>query len=214
MGSDPIYAVLGFWFGEPRGTSRAEWFRKDAAFDAVIRERFGALHAAAARCEREAWRANAESMLALVIVLDQFSRNLHRNDARAFAQDDHARECAAQALARGDDRGMLPVERQFLYLPFEHSEDLADQDKACELMRSLEAFEETRGLWEWAVKHRDVIARFGRFPHRNAALGRASTPEEAAFLEQPGSGFELAFLRCAVGASGFADLSCRGRVLP
>lgn len=181
--------VLDFWFGEPRGKSRVEWFRKDAAFDALIRERFGALHAAAARHELEAWRANAESMLALVVVLDQFSRNLHRGDARAFAQDEHARACAVEALMRGDDLGLLPVERQFLYLPFEHSEDRADQARCVDLMRSLEAFGETRGLSGWAVKHREIIERFGRFPHRNAALGRVSTPEEVEFLKQPGSGF-------------------------
>lgn len=190
MGSDPNFdEVLDFWFGEPRGKSRAEWFRKDAAFDAVIRQRFGALHAAAARREREAWRVNAESMLALVVVLDQFSRNLHRGDARAFAQDEHARDCAVEALMRGDDLGLLPVERQFLYLPFEHSEDLEDQDRAVMLMASLESFEETRGFTQWAEKHRAVVKRFGRFPHRNAALGRESTPEEVEFLKEPGSRF-------------------------
>ena len=189
MGSDPIFAVLDFWFGAPRGEPRAEWFRKDDAFDRVIRERFGALHVAATRRELEAWRASAESMLALVIVLDQFSRNLYRGDARAFAQDEHALACAKEAVMRGDDLGRLPVERQFLYLPFEHSEDLADQEKCVEMMRSLDAFEQTRGVSEWAVRHRDIVARFGRFPHRNAALGRASTAEETEFLRQPGSGF-------------------------
>ena len=128
-------------------------------------------------------------MVALVVVLDQFSRNLYRGAARAFAQDAHARECAREALARGDERGLLPVERQFLYMPLEHSEDLADQERCVELMRSLEAYEPTRGLTEWAIRHRDIVARFGRFPHRNAALGRASTPEEIEFLKQPGSGF-------------------------
>jgi len=181
--------VLEFWFGVAPGKARAEWFRKDAAFDEEIRTRFGALHEAASRRALEAWRAEPHSMLALVVVLDQFSRNLYRGDARAFAQDAHARECAREALARGDDQGLLPVQRQFLYLPLEHSEDLADQERCVELMRSLEAYEPTRGLTEWAVKHRDIVARFGRFPHRNAALGRASTPEEIAFLEQPGSGF-------------------------
>ena len=182
-------AVLDFWFGQPRGPSRPEWFRKDAAFDEEVRARFGALHAASARRELEAWRLSPEPMLALVIVLDQFSRNLHRDDARAFAQDAHALECAREAVGRGDDLALLPVGRQFLYLPLEHSEDLADQEACVELMRSLEAFEETRGLTEWAVRHRDVIRRFGRFPHRNAALGRTSTPEEVEFLKQPGSGF-------------------------
>jgi uncharacterized protein (DUF924 family) len=190
MGSDPIFRrVLAFWFGPERGKPRMEWFRKDAAFDEVIRERFGALHAAAARGECEAWREGAESMLALVVVLDQFSRNLYRGDARAFAQDAHALACAVQALERGDDRTLLPVERQFLYLPFEHSEGLEDQRRGVELMRALEGFEETRGAVEWAQRHLEIVERFGRFPHRNAALGRESTAEETAFLRQPGSGF-------------------------
>lgn len=181
--------VLAFWFGENPGAQRAEWFRKDAAFDATIRSRFGALHEAAAKRELEAWRAAPETMLALVVVLDQFSRNLHRGDPRAFAQDAHARECANEALGRGDDDRLLPVQRTFLYLPLEHSEDLADQERCIALMEKLEAFAQTRGLVTWAVKHRDVIARFGRFPHRNTALGRPSTPEEIEFLKQPGSGF-------------------------
>ncbi|MGE5616693.1 MAG: DUF924 family protein, partial [Bacillota bacterium] len=183
--------VLDFWFGsrDARGPARPEWFRRDEAFDAEIRRRFGALHSRAASGELDSWRANPESLLALVVVLDQFSRNLYRDDPRAFAQDDYARDCADGALARGDDLGLRPVERQFFYMPFEHSEDLQDQERAVDLMRSLEAFEETRGLTQWAERHRDVIRRFGRFPHRNRILGRASTPEETAFLEQPGSRF-------------------------
>lgn len=181
--------VLEFWFGDPPGPSRQEWFRKDAAFDATIRERFGDLHEAASRRELEAWRSAPESMLALVVVLDQFSRNLYRGDPRAFAQDAYARECANEALARGDQGVLLPVQRQFLYLPLEHSEDLADQERCVELMRTLEQFHETRGLTQWAEKHRVIIARFGRFPHRNTTLGRKSTPEEIEFLAQPGSGF-------------------------
>jgi len=189
--SDPFIQVLEFWFGplDGRGTARAEWFRKDAKFDAEIRRCFGALHGQAARGELEAWRASPAPMLALVVMLDQFSRNLYRGDARSFAQDAHARECAREALARGDDLGLLPVERQFLYMPFEHSEDPLDQDFAVERMRSLEVFPATRGLTEWAERHRAIIRRFGRFPHRNAALGRATTPEEVEFLKQPGSGF-------------------------
>ena len=189
MVSDTTLQVLDYWFGVPRGKPRAEWFRKDEKFDAEIRSRFGEVHAAAARGELEAWRAERESMLALIVVLDQFSRNLYRNDARAFAQDAHALACAREALKRGDDARSLPVERQFLYLPFEHSEDAADQALCVQLMSQLEAFEETRGLTEWAVKHQTIIDRFGRFPHRNAILGRASTPEEIEFLKQPGSGF-------------------------
>ncbi len=181
--------VLDFWFGKPRGKARAEWFRKDERFDEEIRSRFGELHARAARRELDAWRARPDSMLALVIVLDQFSRNLYRNDPRAFAQDAYARECAKEAVSRGDDAKLLPVECQFLYLPFEHSEDLADQDRCVALMRSLDGFHETRGISDWAERHRVIVRRFGRFPHRNAALGRASTAEETEFLKQPGSGF-------------------------
>ena len=183
--------ILEFWFGLARGlgSPRIEWFRKDPKFDAEIRKRFGDLHAAAAEGRLEAWRASPEPMLALVILLDQFSRNLFRNDPRAFAQDAKARDCAAEALLRKDDLGFLPVQRQFLYLPFEHSEDLADQERAVELMASLESFEETRGLTAWAEKHRDIIRRFGRFPHRNAILGRESTAEEVEFLKHPGSSF-------------------------
>jgi uncharacterized protein (DUF924 family) len=183
--------VLDIWFGPlaTRGKPRREWFVKDPAFDAQVRERFGELHGQAARRELEMWRLMPESMLALVVVLDQFSRNIYRNDARAFAQDEHARDCAAEALLREDDLGFLPVERQFLYLPFEHSEDLVDQEKALDLFRSLDEFEETRGISIWAEKHHAIVARFGRFPHRNPALGRASSPEEAEFLAQPGSGF-------------------------
>jgi uncharacterized protein (DUF924 family) len=183
--------VLDFWFGPraTRGVARPEWFRKDEGFDAEIRRRFGELHARAARRELEAWRASPEPLLGLVVVLDQFSRNLYRGDARAFAQDTHALQCAREALARGDDLALRPVERQFLYLPFEHSENPDDQDVGVERMRSLEAFAETRGLTEWAERHRVIIRRFGRFPHRNAALGRPSTAEEAEFLKQPGSSF-------------------------
>ena len=181
--------VAAFWFGEPPGPSRPEWFRKDAAFDAQIRSRFGELLEAASRRELEAWRATPGTMIALIVVLDQFSRNLFRGDPRAFAQDAYARECANEALARGDEARLLPVQRQFLYLPLEHSEDLGDQERCVELMRSLEGFPETKGLTEWAEKHRVIIARFGRFPHRNAALGRESTPEEIEFLKQPGSAF-------------------------
>jgi len=183
MVSGTIVEVLDFWFGTPRGKARAQWFRKDEKLDGEIRRRFGELHAAAARRELEGWRAKPESMVALVVVLDQISRNMFRNYARAFAQDAHARECSREALSRGDEARALPVERMFLYLPFEHSEDLADQELSCRLMASIDSFEETRGISEWAVKHKVIIDRFGRFQHRNAALGRTSTPEEVEFLK-------------------------------
>src|SRR5260221_245409 len=184
-------AVLDFWFGAARGlgSPRIEWFRKDPGFDEEIRRRFGELYAQATRGELDAWHASAEGLLALVVILDQFSRNLFRNDPRAFAQDDRARALSAAALARGDHLALLPVQRQFLYLPFEHSEDAVDQDRGVELMRSLAAFEETRGLTAWAEKHRDIIRRFKRFPHRNAILGRDSTPAELEFLKRADSGF-------------------------
>ena len=182
--------VLEFWFGSGPGQSRREWFVKDAAFDEAIRSRFGDVQVAALAGRLAGWRDEPESLLALVIVLDQFSRNLFRNnDARAFAGDPHALASANLALARGDDRKLLPVQRQFLYMPFEHSEELADQDRAVELMHGLKAFEETRGLIEWAERHRVIVHRFGRFPHRNAVLGRTSTGEEARFLKGPGSSF-------------------------
>ena len=185
--------VLAFWFGEPgspdHGKARAAWFRKDAAFDAEIRRRFLALHAAAALGERDRWRESPDSLLALVIVLDQFSRNLYRDDPRAFSQDAQALACAQFLIERGWDATRLPVERQFAYLPFEHAEDPAMQDRSVALFSSLEAFPETKGLTEWAGKHRVIVRRFGRFPHRNAALGRESTAEEIAFLAGPGSRF-------------------------
>lgn len=185
--------VLDFWFGAPgsaeRGRARPEWFRKDPASDSRIRERFGALHGLAASGGLAEWEREPGPALALVIVLDQFSRNLYRGDARAFAQDARALALARAVIAAGWDRTRTPLERQFLYLPFEHAEDLAEQDRGVELMRSLEEHPETKGLAEWAEKHRVIIRRFGRFPHRNAALGRDSTPEEIEFLKGPGSSF-------------------------
>jgi uncharacterized protein (DUF924 family) len=185
--------VLAFWFGEPgspgHGKARPAWFRKDPAFDGEIRRRFLALHACAALGERERWREEPDSLLALIVVLDQFSRNLYRDDPRAFSQDAMALDCARLAVDRGWDVPRLPVERQFAYLPFEHSEDPAMQDRSVGLFGALEAFPETKGLTEWAERHRVIVRRFGRFPHRNAALGRESTAQELEFLREPGSGF-------------------------
>jgi len=187
----PAAEVLDFWFGkgEMRGKARPEWYRKDAAFDAEIRRRFGGLLERAARRELDSWRAAPASTVALTVVLDQFSRNLFIDIVDVFRPAPETPDVARQALARGDEASLLPVERQFLYMPFEHSEDLADQELAVERMAALDAFPETKGLVEWARRHEAIIRRFGRFPHRNAALGRASTPEEARFLEQPDSRF-------------------------
>jgi uncharacterized protein (DUF924 family) len=174
--------VLRFWF---RGDERdPRWFRKDDAFDLEIRERFLPVYEQAARGGLAAWRESPAACLALVIVLDQFPRNMFRGTAQAFAADALAREAARTIVAQGWDRAMSPAQRLFAYLPFEHSEDLADQDLSCELMKGFDA-EQVR----YAERHRDIIRRFGRFPHRNAALGRASTAEEIEFLKQPGSGF-------------------------
>jgi uncharacterized protein (DUF924 family) len=189
---DPRAAeVLRFWFGEPQeyGARRKCWFEKNPAFDAEIRDRFLALHADIAASRLEHWRASAPECLAYVVVLDQFSRNLYRNDARAFAADPLALDAAREAIARRVDQPLLPVERQFMYLPFEHSESIEDQRRCCALMESLIDHPETGDLLEWALKHLRVVERFGRFPHRNALLGRASTPEERDYLAQPGAGF-------------------------
>lgn len=186
--------VLDFWFGSPDdpqyGKPRNEWFRKDAAFDAQIKQRFGGLIEQALAGELSGWADDAHSALAQVIVLDQFTRNSFRDTARAFAGDARALAAAQAMVVRGQDRQLIGVQRQFVYLPFEHAEDLAQQRRAVELFGQLEQQEPAlAGLKEWAVKHQVIVERFGRFPHRNSALGRQSTPEEVAFLQQPGSGF-------------------------
>jgi uncharacterized protein (DUF924 family) len=170
--------VLDFWFGR----ERKAWFAKDARFDAEIRARFLPLYEQAAAGDLAGWQEEPRRCLALVIVLDQFPRNMFRGTARAFAADPLAREAARTLVDRGWDKALTPDERTFAYLPFEHSESLEDQE------RSLRLFEGSENL-EWARKHYEVVRRFGRFPHRNAALGRESTPEEIEFLKQPGSGF-------------------------
>jgi uncharacterized protein (DUF924 family) len=181
--------VLAFWFGSGAqyGKRHKRWFEKDAAFDAEITRHFLGLYEALAG--NRAWLAAAKACLARIIVLDQFPRQMFRGTARAFAADSLALEAARIAVEREYDRGLLPVERLFVYLPYEHSEALDDQLRACELTQPLAEFEETHDVYRYACAHRDIIQRFGRFPHRNAALGRPSTPEEAEFLKQPGSSF-------------------------
>jgi uncharacterized protein (DUF924 family) len=172
--------VLKFWFER----DRKAWYQKNPAFDEEIRTRFLALHEQASKGELKRWQAEAASCLALVIVLDQFPRNMFRNSARAFAADALARDAARVIAKRGWDKGMSVDERTFAYLPFEHSELPADQALSCELMEPL-----GEEPYRYAVRHKEIIDRFGRFPHRNAALGRASTSEEIEFLKTPGSGF-------------------------
>ena len=163
-----------------------DWFVKDVAFDDEIRAHLGALHARAVAGALEAWRESAEGCVALCILLDQVPRNLYRGEARAFANDDKALAVTRHALGQGFDRSLPQVQRLFLYLPLEHSETLADQELCVRLVGELD--EDPRWV-DYSIRHRDIIARFGRFPHRNACLGRASTPEETAFLAQPGSSF-------------------------
>ncbi len=183
--------ILAFWFGEGRdhGKSRREWFRKDPVFDDEIRRRFLAGYELAASGTLSQWESHAQHCLALIVMLDQFPRNMFRGSHRAFMTDAVAREATRHALDNGFDRELKPVERQFVYLPLEHSESLADQQACLKLMQQLSVFAETAELHVWAEKHLVIIQRFGRFPHRNAALGRESTAEEIEFLKQPGSGF-------------------------
>ena len=171
-------SVLAFW--QEAGPER--WFKVDPVFDALIREHFLATHEAAANGQLASWEETAKGALALVIALDQFPRNLFRGTARAFATDARAREVAGRAIKRGFEREFQPPLRNFFYLPSMHSEDLADQERSLAYMR---AIGDENGI-KYAEIHRDVIRRFGRFPHRNEALGRGSTPEETAFLEAGG----------------------------
>lgn len=181
-------AVLDFWFDGDR--ERDEWFRKDAAFDALIRERFGPTIDAALAGRLDAWDASADGTLARIVVLDQFTRNAFRGSPSAFAGDAQALAAARAMVARADDLRLRPVRRQFVYMPFEHAENFDDQREAIRLFAQLGRDEPAlAGLLEWAQKHHAIVERFGRFPHRNALLGRASTPEEAEFLTQPGSSF-------------------------
>ena len=173
-------AVLEFWFHGDE--SRMAWFRKDPDFDAEIRQRFLDLWMQAHEGGLDAWCAGPESALAYIVVCDQFPRNMFRGEARAFATDAKALAAARNFVGQDWHAGLPAVRQLFVYLPFEHSEDLADQQRALELFAG-------HSNYEYAVKHWEIIRRFGRFPHRNAALGRATTPEEAVFLEQPGSSF-------------------------
>ena len=182
--------VLHFWFGGDRHRFRGErWFRTDEKFDTLCRERFEFTVRAAMDGALDNWATTPVGALALVIVLDQFPRNMFRGSHQAYAGDAHARRVAREALAAGFDAQLTPVERVFLYLPFEHSEDLADQDLGVELFSIFRDDPQLGKAPDSAERHRDVIRRFGRFPHRNAVLGRASTAEEEAFLAEHGRGF-------------------------
>lgn len=188
-----INRVLNFWFGRPNeedyGQSRKEWFIKNEAFDRQVEEQLFDLYQQAANDRLGTWQNTPEGCLALLILLDQVPRNLFRGQPQAFATDEKASAIAHFALQQGYDRQLLPVQRWFIYLPLEHSEDLEDQKRSVELFQQLPDDPENQKTLNYAIKHRDVIARFGRFPHRNAILERDSTPAEKEFLQQPGSSF-------------------------
>jgi uncharacterized protein (DUF924 family) len=183
--------VLAYWFGAAPSLDerRALWFGKNPAADAEIRRRFEALHQTALAGSLDAWLAAPDSALAMIVALDQFPRNMYRDTPAAFAADAKALACARQALALGHDRRLLPVQRLFLYLPFEHSEDLAEQRRSVKLFAALDDEAGLGDVFDYALRHYCVIQRFGRFPHRNVILRRQSTAEEMAFLELPGSRF-------------------------
>jgi uncharacterized protein (DUF924 family) len=170
--------VLGFW----REAGPERWFKKDDAFDHAMTDRFLALHGEASAGALDHWSDEADGNLALILVLDQFSRNMFRGSPRAFAQDGKALQTADKAIRLGFDSRFEPGLRTFFYLPFEHSECLSDQHRCVRLIYSLGNL----GYLDYAIVHRDIIRRFGRFPHRNAVLGRHSSPAEQAFLDEGG----------------------------
>lgn len=182
MAPESPQTVLSFWF---ETLTPRQWFAKDAALDRRIAEAFGATLVAASCGELWAWRSSPRGRLAEILVLDQFSRNIHRDAPEAFAQDSQALVLAQEAVARGEDLALETPERAFLYMPYMHSESLAIHDQAVRLFDQPGLEENLR----FEQRHREIIARFGRYPHRNAILGRESTPQELAFLKEPGSAF-------------------------
>jgi uncharacterized protein (DUF924 family) len=193
--------VLQFWFGDVDELGRSDvqhsrrWFMKDEAFDRQIADRFGETYADVRGGLREAWLDDPRGRVAYVIVLDQFPRNMFRGTARMFEADRQALAAAVEGVARHDDAALTVNERSFLYMPYMHSEDLDMQERSVSLFKELaeSAPSELRGAMvaavKYAEKHHEIIARYGRFPHRNTVLGRQSRPEELAFLAQPDSGF-------------------------
>ena len=185
--------VLDFWFGQEGdpeyGRFRNEWFRKDPAFDARVTQQFFDLYEEAAAGDLAGWRDDAESCLALVIVLDQFPRNMFRGDGRTHAEDGRALAASKHAVEHALDRELPAFQRMFLYMPFMHSENAEDQRRSVELFERLAGEAGGPDVVSYAVTHRDIVERFGRFPHRNEILGRKTTPEEAAFLRSERSTF-------------------------
>jgi uncharacterized protein (DUF924 family) len=197
-----IEEVLDFWFGACATDGALDpakqkmWFGDGRKYDAEIKEKFGALHERAGRSTLDAeWAATPQGRIALIVVLDQFSRHIHRGTPLAFAQDPAAQELALESVKRNVDRELIPAQRAFFYMPFEHAEDIELQRLGVRCFDGLARTvagtlrKEYEGFLDYAKRHRDIIERFGRFPHRNAALGRQSTPDEIEFLKQPGSSF-------------------------
>ncbi|MCD8488067.1 MAG: DUF924 domain-containing protein [Desertifilum sp.] len=186
-----VQEILNFWFGSPDspeyGKPRKVWFQKDSEFDSAIRSQFLADYEQAAKSDR--LPDSPLEALALIITLDQFPRNIFRGTPQAFATDSQALQVAKYAINQEFDKDLLAVQRVFLYLPLEHSENLADQHQSVELFRQIQDDPNSADTLSYAIRHLEVIERFGRFPHRNAILGRETTPEEAEFLQQPGSSF-------------------------
>lgn len=185
--------ILEFWFGSPEhdnyGKQRKEWFTKKAHFDEDVRSRFLSDYELAAAGKLDEWKSSHRSCLALIILLDQFPRNMFRGDARTFATDAQALAAAQHAVKMQFDRQLPIVQRWFIYLPFEHSEDINMQRQSVALWQQLSDYPECADTISYAIRHLEVIERFGRFPHRNKILGRKTTPEEEEFLKQPGSSF-------------------------
>ena len=188
--------ILDFWFDVPTapnseyGQQRRIWFKKDPVFDRQIREQFAEIYQQARLGKYDHWLDTPKKALALTVLLDQFSRNMFRGTPQSFAADAQALRVAQSAIARQYDAALLPVERMFFYLPFEHSENLAHQNQAVAYFEALvQVAPELKSTLDYAYRHRSVIAEFGRFPHRNSILSRTSTPAELDFLAQPGSGF-------------------------
>ena len=174
--------IISFWFEE---IEPVLWWKKDDSFDALLLERFSEIHARACRCELFEWRREAEGRLAEIIVLDQFSRNMFRDSAQAFANDSMSLTLSQEAIACGADQALTPVQRGFLYMPFMHSESLQIHEVAVELFRG----NGNQNNLDYEFKHKKIIEQFGRYPHRNKVLGRQSTTEEIEFLSRPGSSF-------------------------
>lgn len=186
-------AILDFWFSSPDqpdyGKPKSYWFDQQPDFDEKVRTLFLEDYQKAAAGFLDGWKSQADSCLALILLLDQFPRNMFRNTPQAFATDWEALSIAQEAISKGLDRQLISVQRWFIYIPFEHSENLADQRKCIKLFQQLSHDPDSSKAIEVAFKHKEIIARFGRFPHRNAILGRVSTPDEEEFLEELGSTF-------------------------